>query len=99
MPKGGLSLSYADDCYEGLMIEESVKMEAVESYIEKYSNQKVVEDALGAFKKRTVDESSKLEQMAREILKTVARMKTLSAKQKKCLVRVLVYRHHQGYET
>lgn len=91
-------MSYVDDCYEELMIEQAMKMEAIETYLERYTNQKVVDDVVTSFKENIVDESSKLECVSREILKTVAKTKTLSIKQKTCLVRVLVSRCAENYE-
>lgn len=91
-------MSYADLHYEGLMIEQAMNKKAVEVYFTRYSNQKVVNDAIRTFTRKAVDESSKLEQVARDILKTVARTKMLSTKQKTCLIRVLVNRMDNEYE-
>ena len=91
-------MSYADLHYEDLMIEQAMNKKAVEVYFKRYSNQKIVKDAIKSFTREAVDESSKLEQVAREILKTVARTKTLSTKQKTCLIRVLVERMDSEYE-
>ncbi|ARO21476.1 MULTISPECIES: hypothetical protein [Bacillus cereus group] len=88
----------ADDCYEAAMREMFSIQEAVTKYTVNVPDQKVIDDVIQSFKDNPVDESDKHECLARDILITVARTKTLSIKQKTRLVMVLVDRYTVGYE-
>jgi hypothetical protein len=91
-------MSFADDAYEEMMIENYMISESVEEYIKIYSPQQVVNDAISSFREHEVDEEDKMETVSRDILKTIARTKRVSDKQKRCLVKMLVLRGEDGYE-
>lgn len=60
--------------------------------------QKIIDDLIHSFKEQPVDEFLDNEVLARSILHTIARLGQVTDRQKKCLVRVLVYRGEEGYE-
>lgn len=91
-------MSFVDDCEEELIIERAIFANTVETCNKIYSDNKVIWDAINSFKYVKVDESSELECMTREILKTVARLKRISDKQKMVLIRMLINRSEKGYE-
>ncbi|MGM2632343.1 hypothetical protein [Bacillus cereus group sp. Bce040] len=88
----------ADDCHEAAMREMFSLQETVARLMQSVPSQKVVDDILQSFREEPVDKHSKGECLARDILITTAKRKTLSPKQKVRLVEVLVIRCADGYE-
>jgi hypothetical protein len=91
-------MSWLDDHYEEMEREMSILQASIEEYVNLYSAQEVVRDAIQSFKEEPVDEWDETETKARDILKTIARTKRVTDKQKYCLVKMLVYRGENGYE-
>lgn len=91
-------MSFLDDHYEDMLIETSMISKSIEQYAKEYSPQRVVDDAISSFKEDGVDEEDSVEVFSRDILKTIARTKFVSVKQKACLVKLLVLRGEDGYE-
>ncbi|PLS19427.1 hypothetical protein CVD28_03150 [Bacillus sp. M6-12] len=91
-------MSALDDAYEGMMIENYMISEAIDKYVKIYSPQQVVNDAISSFREESVDEEDSIEAFSKEILKTIARIKRVSDKQKRCLIKMLVLRGEDGYE-
>ncbi|MFE7817835.1 hypothetical protein ACFU1R_06475 [Priestia megaterium] len=89
----------ADLCWEAALQEACAINNTIDELTKTVSNQQVINDIIDSFSDRPVDEYDSSECLARDILITVAKRKTLSSKQKKCLVRVLVERSDDGYET
>jgi hypothetical protein len=90
-------MSFIDDQYGDMLMHEAILRKAVEVYVKRNTPQKIVNDAITSFHNEAVNEGSKLETISRDILKTVARTKQVSEKQKNCLVKLLVYRDDDDY--
>ena len=88
----------ADDCYDAAMQEMFMLQDHINELVKSVSSQQVVDDILQSFREEPVDEHDESECLARDILITTARRKTLSDKQKVCLLKVLVHRLADGYE-
>lgn len=91
-------MSFIDDHYDVLFMEDVAIRESIEQYTKDYHPQKVVHDAIQSFKETAVDEEDGAEILARDILKTISRRKKISVKQKRCLVQMLVMRSEDDYE-
>lgn len=91
-------MSALDDAYEYMMIENYMISESIDKYLKIYSPQQVVHDAINSFKEQAVDEYEEIEVVSRDILKTIARTKRVSPKQKRCLIKMMVLRGENGYE-
>ncbi|MGG1071354.1 hypothetical protein ABE178_16235 [Priestia megaterium] len=88
----------ADLCWEAALQEACAINNTIDELTKTVPNQQVINDIIQSFKDDPVDGTDSSECLARDILVTVAKRKTLSSKQKKCLVRVLVERSDDGYE-
>lgn len=91
-------MSFSDYAYEEMMVDHYLLNEAIERCFKQYSPQKVISDSINSFRNSAVNEEKTIELVSRDILKTVARTKQVSLKQRKCLIKMLVLRSETGYE-
>lgn len=91
-------MSFSDYAYEEMMVDHYVFNQTVERCFKQYSPQKVIIDSINSFRNSEVNEEKSIEVISRDILKTVARTKHVSSKQRKCLIKMLVLRGEMGYE-
>lgn len=88
----------ADDAYEYAMQEMYQINEHIEDLVKSTDTQKVIECLTQSFEEEPVDEEDQSERLARDIMQTIQRTNRTSEKQKRCLIRVLVYRGAEGFE-
>ena len=93
------SLSYLDDVEEELCIERAMLLGHINEVMNSTSDQRIVYDCLSLFR---VGDLSKADQTllnkSKEILKTIAKYKRVSIKQKQVLCRLLCL-EHEDYES
>lgn len=89
-------MSYIDDHYADLVREETASKEAFESGVKQTPDQQVVDDSIGLFKSKTSLNGDT--QKAKDILKTISRLKRVSEKQKRFLYSFLLINHEEYRE-
>lgn len=95
-------MSWIDDHYDVLLMEEMDRVEATEELIEKYNSQEIVDIVIEMFKPAYIKEYGEVDDIedrekAKAILKTVARQKRVSDKQKKFFCHFIM-RHHPEHQ-